>query len=49
MTTLLDLPPFAEDDEIVRVTLVPEDIRLLLVAADVLQKDEATSSEWQPD
>ena len=43
--TILPDQALAEADEIVRVTLVPEDIRLLLVAADILQKDDATSSE----
>jgi hypothetical protein len=48
MTTLRD-QSFAIDDEIVRVTLAPEDLRLLIVAADILEKDEATSTECQPD
>jgi hypothetical protein len=48
MTALLH-QPYAEEDDIVSVNLFAEDLRLLLVAADILQEDEATSSECQPD
>jgi hypothetical protein len=48
MTALRD-QSFAVDDEIVRVTLAPEDLVLLIVAAGILQKHEATSAECQPD
>ena len=48
MTTLPD-PSFAVNDETVPVTLTPEDLLLLIVAAGILQKDETMSAERQPD
>jgi hypothetical protein len=48
MTTLPD-QSFAVDDETVQVTLAPEDLLLLIVAAGILRTDETTSAERQPD
>ncbi len=47
--TILPDQALAEADEIVRVTLAPEDLLLLIVAAGILQNDEATLAECQPD
>ena len=40
--------PFAEDDEIVGVTLVREDLRLLLVTAHTAQMDAAAQGRTDP-
>ncbi len=37
--------PFAEEDEIVGVTLVREDLRLLLVTADIAQMQSAARGQ----
>ncbi len=47
MTNPLD-QPFAEDDEIVGVTLVREDLRLLLVTAHIAQMDSAAQGRTDP-